>query len=687
MLSSIWGRYAGLVAISTILGLSACSKAGEDHASKDMAGHDMADMEARPLDTSVTVPDYADNFRLVDHTGVAHELHYYTDAPAIVLVSHGNGCPIVRNAMPELESIAADYADKGVKVFLVNSNLQDSRDDIIAEAAEYGVDLPILIDETQLIGEHLGVQRTAQVFVIDPAAGFQIVYSGPMDDRLSYERQKSEPENTFLRDALTQLVAGEEVTVEPPPLSPGCLVNFPQRDARAQHANISYANDVAPILMDKCVACHTEGGIGPWSMDDYQTVQGWAPMMREVIRTDRMPPWHADPHIGSFMGDRSLTNDEIKTLVHWIEAGAPRGEGEDPLVEAHFVAPEWPFGEPDLVLTLPAFDVPETGIVDYQYPFVENPLTEDKWIKATAVKVGSRETVHHVLSGYMSTAPADGQGETSRWEFATGGYAVGAETTVQAEDSGIPLPAGGGIGFQMHYTPVGKAVTDVTEIGFYFHDETPELLNRSSVILDASIEIPPGEGAHKETAYVQFPHDAILTSVFPHAHYRGKATDVRLRYPDGREEMLVSLPFYDFNWQRAYIFETPIDVPAGSMLIADYVYDNSDNNRANPDSSVNVTWGEQSHEEMLYTSFSYRWKGETTANLNEEATKQLDASRFFFAMDDNIDGNLEEAELRGMLGQRLAPAYPFMDQDKDGRVTVEEFGNAMAFIRRQSGQQ
>lgn len=663
------------MSVATAALIAACSQS-----TSDAPGQTAAEMGETP---DVDVAEFADNFVLIDQNGEAHELYYHADAPAVVIMTHGNGCPIVRGAAPDFQKIAEQYADKGVVFYFLNSNLQDNRDTVKAEAEEYGITLPVLVDSNQLIGESLGVVRTAEVFVLDPAKGFKTVYHGPMDDRQSYERQKAKADNHFLTDALDQIVAGEDVTVEGPALSPGCLVNFPERDAKDEHINISYASDVAPILLDKCADCHAVGGIAPWAMTDYQTVRGWSPMMREVIRTDRMPPWNADPHIGTWKDDKSLTSDEIKTLIHWIEAGAPRGDGDvDPLKEADIHAPEWPLGEPDLILTLPAYEVPATGIIDYSYPVVENPLTEDKWLKASTIKAGSREVVHHVLSGYMSEIPEDGRGSTGLWEFSTGGYAVGAESTVAEDNIGTPFPAGGAVGFQVHYTPVGKPVTDETQIGLYFHDEVPKYVSRSSTILDASIEIPPGEARHMETAYLEIPHDAILERVFPHAHYRGYAADMSIRYPDGTEELLISLPKYDFNWQRGYEFAEPLAIPAGSLLISKYIYDNSENNFANPDPDAKVTWGEQSHEEMLFTSFTFRWAEETSDNRKDEYQAELEGNRLFGAMDDNIDGKIELAEMKGMMGERMKPAFPLLDQDQSGDLTKEEFAQINEVMRR-----
>ena len=612
-----------------------------------------------------------DDFQLLDHMGVAHRLFYYSDAPAIVVMTQGNGCPIVRNAVPAYRQVRDNYQEQGVKFFLLNSNLQDNKTTIAKEVADFGFDIPVLVDENQLVGESLNVTRTAEVFVIDPKSR-KIVYHGPVDDRLTYQNQKAKAEFSYLSDALDAVIAGETVKISQVD-APGCIVNFPERDNKERHTNISYHDTIAPILEERCVECHQVGGIGPWAMTSYDMIKGFSPMIREVIRTDRMPPWHSDPNIGSFLHDRSLTSNEIKTLVHWIEAGSPQGDGYDPLADPRESLPDWPLGVPDLILTVPSFDVPATGVVDYQRPYVVNPLEEGKWLRASTVKVGSRESVHHVLTGYLKEIPKSGQSNEVRWGASVGGYAVGAESMIAREGLGTYIPAGGAIGLQMHYTPFGREVTDTTQIGLYFYDKRPPRMLRNSVIMDFSIEIPPEKANHAETAYLEFPKDAELFYAFPHAHYRGQSSTLAIRYPDGREEMILSLPKYDFNWQRAYEFKDPIKIPAGAKLIARYTYDNSTQNAANPDPSKKIVWGDQSFEEMLYTAISYRWTDETSADQKGEYQELLNAGRLFGMLDDNIDESIQKDEIRGRAGRRLAGNFDRLDRNGDGALSWQEY--------------
>ena len=613
-----------------------------------------------------------DNFVLLDHEGAAHELYYYRDAPAVVIMVQGNGCPIVRNALNDYKALRDRYGEQGVEFYLLNANLQDDRASIQKEAAEWDIDIPILDDQTQLIGESLGLVRTAEVLVIDPKT-WQVAYRGPLNDRINdYERQRAEASEHYAADAIEALIGGEGRAIQVAERDAiGCLINFPARDQ--QPAQINYVADVAPILQQNCVMCHQEGGIGPWAMTGYNMVRGFAPMIREVVRTKRMPPWHADPHIGVFKNGRGLTVEEAQTLVHWAEAGAPRGEGEDPLALADNKAVEWPLGEPDLIIDIPAYEVPANGVVDYQFPVVKNPLDEPVWIVATDILPGDRNVVHHVLFGSTRSEIAESDRGLD-FEQYIGGYAPGNEGSHLPEGTGIRVEGGGYYQFQMHYTPYGKAVVDESKLGLYFADEPPANYLRQTVVVDPTIRVPANDPRYQEEAYLTFDRDAVAYSLVPHSHYRGIASHFELQRPDGSSEMLLSVPNYDFNWQRTYEFAEPVAMPAGSRLVHRTVYDNSARNPGNPDPNRDVPWGLQSWDEMLYGAVQFTWAEESTANPihNEELHETFQMVGF---MDRNMDGKLVWSELPGYIKKRLVQGFAAEDTNGDGGLDANEIFN------------
>ena len=546
--------------------------------------------------------DRVDNFRLLDHAGTSHELHYLSDAKAIVLMVHGVGCPIVRQSLPALNALRKDFAKQGVEFLMINSNAQDDRAALAQEAAEFGIDLPILRDETQLIGEALGITRTADVFVIDPRT-WKLAYRGPIDDRLSLGAQKPEAKNRYLADALSAVLADKPVAIKEAE-AVGCIVNFAERERKAEHAKISYVDQIAPLLQEKCVACHRPGGIGPWAMTSYENVRGFAPMIREVIRTKRMPPWYADPHFGNFVGDRSISNEQAQMLVHWIEAGAPRGSGDDPLKKVEPLKTQWLYGEPDMVVEIPAFEVPATGVVDYKYPRVPNPLGKDVWVRAIQILPGNPAVVHHVIAGIADSQTNDRTGIEQLAAF--GGYSPGRNYFMFPDDSGVLLHANASLQFQTHYTPNGKAVRDVTRVGYYLAKVPPKHEMRLQFLYDPSLRVPAGAKAHQASVSYTFPKNVLLYSVQPHAHLRGRAAKFTAHYPDGREEVLLSVPRYDFNWQSVYLFEEPKVILSGTRIVFDMTWDNSALNRANPDPTKDVRWGDQTWDEMNAGFLRYR---------------------------------------------------------------------------------
>jgi hypothetical protein len=415
-----------------------------------------------------------------------------------------------------------------------------------------------------------------------------------------------------LADALDALVAGKAVKTAKTDAA-GCAIPMPERERRNAHAQISYEKTIAPILAENCVACHREGGIGPWQMSNYEMVRGFAPMIREVVRTARMPPWHADPHHGVFSNDRSLSNEEMKTLVHWIEAGSPRGSGPDPLTKLPKDWPEWSLGKPDLVIELPKFNVPATGTIPYQMVTVENPLDHDVWVRAVDFLPGDRTVLHHIIAtiGGEGINRRDGEGALSN-------YVPGAEPLEIPADNGILVPKGAKFSFQCHYTTSGKEAVDVTRMGLYFMKDPPKYRYREAVLANPRLKIPPNKKEHVEFQTRTFDREVLVYSLHPHSHFRGRAASFIAHYPDGREEVLLNVPRYDFNWQATYDLKTPKVLPAGTKITYYTTFDNSTQNKANPDPNREVPWGQQTWDEMLYGVIRFRY-------LTEEAASKVTA--------------------------------------------------------------
>jgi hypothetical protein len=554
-----------------------------------------------PLLASGT-PQTIDNFRLTDQQGASHELYYLSDMKAVVLLAQGANCRASEAAAAALEAMRAKYEPQGVAFLQIDSNRPGRSSSVAAPpvATHLSKGMPILVDETQLIGESLGFTRNGEVLIADPK-GWKVAYRGAVGDA----------KGAYVADALDAMLAGTPVRTESTPPQ-GCALQLNERGLRAQHAQISYENTIAPLLLDKCVACHREGGIGPWQMTSYEMIKGFAPMIREVVRTQRMPPWHVDPHYSTFSNDRGLSLEQARTLVHWIEAGAPRGSGSDPLLMQKKDWPEWPLGKPDLIVELPEFKVPATGTIPYQMLKVQNPLDHDVWVRAVDWLPGQRSVVHHII--------AHAGGAERRGAISLNNYVPGVEPLELPPEAGILLPAKATFHFQVHYTSNGKELVDRTKMGLYFRPDPPQYMFRSLVFANGKLRIPPNTKLHEENAEQTVKADAIIYTLHPHAHYRGKSSRFVAYYPDGKVQTLLNVPAYDFNWQGTYELEKPLLIPAGTRIVYTQWYDNSSQNKANPDPNREVTWGEQTWDEMIFGVIRYR-------NVTEDAAQDKDPSQ------------------------------------------------------------
>ncbi|HEX3366985.1 hypothetical protein [Phenylobacterium sp.] len=623
----------------------------------------------------VAGPARVDDFMLADQDLLGRELYRMADDKAVVLVTYASGDKRLHADAAALMALKSAYAGQKVDMLAVDSRIGDRRDPVIADAKAAGLQMPILFDYEQLVGEELGVTRAAEVIVIDPRA-WSVAYRGPVDGA---------------KAAIDALVAGQKVALTSREAK-GELIAFPDRAKANTYEKISYAHTIAPIIQAKCATCHQPGGIGPMPLNNYEQIKGFSPMIREVIRTHRMPPYLADETVGAFQDDDRLTPDQMKTLVHWIDAGAPRGAGEDPLQKVKFQAPDWPLGKPDVVLNVPEVKIAATGIMDYQHPVVANAMAEGRWMKATTFRVSDRQVVHHILTGVVASDHAGNSFSETQWGASLGGYGPGRGSNIQPVDTGVWVPPSGGVGFQNHYTPYGKETTEKTQMGIYFYPkgQEPKYILRTFGIFNFNIEIPAGEEWHKETSYIEFPKEALLYGITPHAHVRGGSTQVSVIYPNGKEEKLLALPRYNFNWQYEYFLKTPLKVPAGSKVLTTWTYDNSTRNPGNPDPKKTVYWGEQTSEEMMATYLHYRWTDETVTHQTPEYEKMLQANLMMGVLDTNMNGKIEKAELRGgpkSPARTLLQYFDLIDSDHDGSIDAKELAAAQKFMARGRGGQ
>ena len=384
--------------------------------------------------------------------------------------------------------------------------------------------------------------------------------------------------------------------------------------AQAQAPDVTFAKDVASILQEKCEACHRTGQMAPMSLTTYAEVRPWARAIRTKVVAGDMPPWHMSKTTGiqKFVNAISLTTEQIDTIVRWVDTGAPLGNPDD-------LPPtrEWPSGErwrvgsllgrdPDLIVTSTPWTQPAEGQDQWWQPVVDSGMTEDRWIKAVEVRptLEGRRIVHH--------------GNSALAEFA-----VGKAGEIYPDDTGRLLKAGEKVRFDIHYHSVGEEITDYLSIGVWFYpkDVVPKYVVKHSPMgvfqaMD-TFDLPP-HTVTKHHAFIPLETATRILSYQPHMHVRGKSMSLEAIYPTGRVEMLSYVENFNFNWHVNYVYANDVAplLPAGTMIKLTAWHDNTAGNRANPDPTQWVGWGQRSYDDMYHAHVRY-------IELTEEDYKQM----------------------------------------------------------------
>ncbi len=361
----------------------------------------------------------------------------------------------------------------------------------------------------------------------------------------------------------------------------------------------TFSKDIAPIFYAKCAECHRPGEIAPMSLLTHEESRPWAKSIAQKVADREMPPWRLNPDHGNFSNDMSLTQWEIDTIVRWAKGGAPKGNPSD-LPEIPAFTEGWRHGEPDYIIELDAVEVPATGPDLFPDVAVRVDLPEDKWIQAIEFRPGDRRVLHHIvmfLGGGTSNA-------TSLPDFLAV-WAPGTPPAVYPNGTGRKIGKNATITTNMHYHTYGKSAVDQSRVGLHFADEEPAKAINGQFAGTVNFRIPADHGDYRVDARYLVDEDIQVISFFPHMHTRGKSMKYTATYPDGRSEILLDLPEYDFNWQWYYYPEEPVTLPEGTVLDIEAHYDNSDKNPNNPDPSIDVIFGEDTNSEMMFGVFDF----------------------------------------------------------------------------------
>ncbi|MCB1666447.1 MAG: redoxin domain-containing protein [Pseudomonadales bacterium] len=535
-------------------------------------------------------PERAGDFALLDQNGDFHQFSKYRNKDAVVILSQANSCAASKAALSQFNELRGKWESQNVAFLLMNS-AKDDLASVRKAAQDANIDLPILMDGSQLVAETLKISKAGEVLVLDPQR-LSVLYRGPVDSHVS-DMLSGGASN--VQDTMVMEVSG-------------CDLSVPNTTLAANAPD--YATEVAPIIAENCAHCHREGGIGPFAMNSHLMLQGWSPMIREVLMTKRMPPMQVDPNIGHFENANYISGDDLQTLITWIDAGSPKGVfAEDPLSKLQFAdAKSWQLGEPDFVVKTPRQEIPATGVMDYINVDVDLPFTEDKWVRAVQFIPGDETVLHHLLT-YV-TAPSENfdGGEADQRSVARRfleGYAPGkVDAMVFPEDTGVLIPAGHKLSMQFHFTTNGRATSDETTLGMYFYDEKPAHENFTRSVSTMFV-IPPHASNHEVHASYVFNDEVVVNGLRAHMHFRGKDMKFSVEYPDGSMEDLLSVPNYSYAWQPTYQLSEAKLLPAGTKVHVTGAFDNSELNTANPDPDERVTFGLQSWEEMFIGYWTY----------------------------------------------------------------------------------
>lgn len=547
------------------------------------------------------------------------------DTTAIVCVFVGVECPVSKQYLPRLRAIHEEFGPKHVQILGIYADASVNVMSMATHAHENDILFPVLLDQQHRLADLLEVTVVPEVVVLD--ANWEKRYQGAIDNQFKKRGRLGDASQHYLVDALKQVLAGERVETDYVPAS-GCPLE--RNDVIKEAKDLTFHADVEPIIQKHCQSCHRPKGVAPFELTTFADVSNNAEKIQEAVGERRMPPWHGflNPEFGRLANDKRMSEVEINKLLAWFKSGAVEGDPKD--APAPIKWPDskgWGIGNPDYVYRIdPPFKVPKSGILEYQFFRVKLDFPTDRWFQAIEIKPGNPEVVHHITlhlveagqrtyTGLVGMAALYGL-NTQRARLLND-YLPGDTYNAKVHPPGqaVRIPKHSDLIFEIHYTPNNReATTDQSMVAFNWAQELPQEEVLTSVFRRpvGRFRIPPHHPHFRMEDTYYFEHDVELDTIRPHFHLRGKSYRLEIieRNKDTDEiqqrTTVLTVPLYDFNWQRTYELATPLRIRAGTELLATAVFDNSELNPNNPDPSATVYWGEGTADEMFSTRFKYR---------------------------------------------------------------------------------
>lgn len=562
------------------------------------ASPSFAENRARPEINSNSGP-----LQFKDIRYLTRSLDDFQNQRAFVIIASNTTCPLVKRYLPKLKRLEEQYRSQGVQFIALHTGPYDS----IREIAEYGVEHDIPFPNVQDIkGKSvaaLGLERTPEVAVLDEK--YRLRYRGRIDDQYRIGGSLPRPTQENLVNAVESVLKSTPLKVTETNVDGCTITDHADRQARK---DITYYEHIQPLIQQHCVDCHRPGTEAPFALTSLKEVRNNGAMIAEVVSDQRMPPWYGGTSHAEFANHRSMSRKERLLVADWFQSGMPAGETSVQTTPANSSLDQndWIIGKPDLKISmLETHSLPADGYIPYRYTVLPYVFPEDTWVSSIEIKPDNPSVVHHCNMAAVSL--------TKKWDesnFITG-KVPGSGPTMLPEGLGILIPKGSALALQIHYTSTGKPETCKISVGFKYVQGKLQKRYRFLILKNTKFKIPPGAPHHEVSNAKTLDRDAHGIGLFAHMHLRGKDLSFQAHYPEGKDETLLVIPNYSFDWQIGYLWKDQRHFfPKGTRIEAIAHYDNSAFNPYNPDPKARVRNGPQTYHEMMYAFFFYTYADE-----------------------------------------------------------------------------